>query len=95
MRNESQLNPTIMSIEKYLDISTAHVPPNFDEVRNMPLITKYDYGWFLYVPDKGTEHTVWPVYLIRIIEYARKNNVSIIRLDADAVEIDALETFNW
>lgn len=81
-----------MAINKYLDISTGHLTD--ETLRNLAhhVISEYDYGCFIFVPDEIDDEC--PPDLIAVIEYAKKEGCTIIRFDRDGDEIDALPIFD-
>lgn len=86
-------------IGKYLDICTSHLTQ--DTIDNLTAgiytyIPVYDYeeGMFIIVPDKFEEEP-HPDDLEILFKYARKNDISFIRLDRDGEEIDDLPVYDW
>ena len=86
-------------IGKYLDVCTSHLTQ--DTVDNLTAgfyhyVPVYDYeeGMFIVVPDKFEEEPL-PDDLSILLEYARKNGISFIRLDRDGEEIDDLPVYDW
>ena len=78
-------------IGKYLDVCTSHLTQ--DTVDNLTAefyhyVPVYDYeeGLFIVVPDND---------LSILLGYARKNDISFIRLDRDGEEIDDLPVYDW
>lgn len=84
-----------LPIEPLLAISTAHV----DQV-TLENITEYvvaypnEYGAFIYVPPPPYREDC-PADLAEILAFARKHNITWIKLDGGASEIDQLPTYEW
>lgn len=90
-----------MAIQKYLDISTAHVPFNFDKIKIPFRRVKHEYGWILYVTDELDENDVNSLindgngFIIEIWKFAKSNDCNLVNLDADAEVVDELQQFEW
>ena len=87
-----------MAIEKYLDLSTAHVEK---EVMN-PLgvvphyqLATYEHGAFFYVPDPSDIHPDTPPGLAAVLKYARHQGCNLVLLDCDGDIVDGLPVFDW
>lgn len=93
------------SVRKFLDLSTAHLPP--DVGRNGP--NSYDgviaynadgYGWFMWVPDDVQERIdetegVIPEAIVTIWKYARERGCDYVLLDRDGPQNADLQTWEW
>lgn len=86
-------------IGKYLDICTSHLTQ--DTVDNLTVgniigVPVYDYeeGIFIVVPDEFNPLKN-PADLGILFAYAKKNGISLIRIDRDGEEIDDLPTYDW
>ena len=86
---------------KYLDINTSHLKEetlNSLSENKMPYSYDYKEGIFISVPDKdiiGEEVYELPSDLVTLLEYAWKNDVLLIRLDADGEVVDDLPVYEW
>lgn len=88
-------------IKQYLDISTTHLTEstmnNLDDT--YPFCFGYEEGTFISVPhDEDTLNYYYnnlPEDLYKLMLYAIKNNISLIRLDRDADIFDDLPIYNW
>lgn len=86
-------------IGKYLDVCTSHLSHETIDslaMENIEGVHSYDYpeGTFIVVPDSFDLGEI-PKDLNRLFEYARHNEISLIRLDRDGEEIDELPTYDW
>lgn len=86
-------------IGKYLDICTSHLTQ--DTVDNLTVgniigVPVYDYeeGLFIVVPDEFNPLKN-PSDLGILFSYAKRNGISLVRIDRDGEEIDGLPTYDW
>lgn len=92
-----------MTVRKFLDASTAHLPQNICE-----LLDSYDgviayehgeYGWLLWVPDDVDEHATdyldIPDEVLVVQRFARNLDCDYVLLDRDADRVDGLPTWEW
>lgn len=98
-----------MAIWKYLDASSAHITREDNALlqqtttsENIPgcYVYPYDCGYFISVyPDSPTEEekkeSGFSENFFKLVEYARKNECYILRIDADGDDIEEFEVFNW
>lgn len=84
--------------DKLLALSTAHV-----SYATMQLIEREvagavaypnEYGAFIYTPEGLAEREV-PEDLKVVLHFARQHNITWLKLDRDAPEIEDLPVFNW
>jgi len=96
------LNAGVKSaIRKMLELSTAHISPEAnqwlseDEHGELIVYDKHIYGYWILVPETGTELTDVPKEVRDIIQIAVNEGCSWIMLDGDAPIVDGLPTFDW
>jgi negative regulator of genetic competence, sporulation and motility len=92
-------------ISKILGASTAHITKTEDEYFqeesfvDIPkcYVYKMETGYFISVmPDEFHEDMEgWSEGLIKLLEYARKNDCSYIRLDPDEDIIEGIPVYEW
>lgn len=79
---------------KYLDLSTGHLlRRTIEDVGQPYMIAEYEYGAFFYVPEEVEPDT--PEDLVRVLDYARANGCTLIRLDSDGGIIEDLPYYEW
>lgn len=78
-------------VNNYLDISTLHISEKTLRDSEYKLAV-YDTGAIFWVPDTGD---FIPDELKIIFEYARNNNCSLIRFDADGFEFPEFPQYDW
>lgn len=97
-------------VRKYLDLSTGHltefdngtlrsVDPNADA----PLVRPYEYGYWVWVPDREDLEVYLTAYteygfssaFCTVLRYARENACDWINFDRDAEPCPDLVTFKW
>jgi hypothetical protein len=97
-----------MAIEKYLDLSTAHLT---DEDRKIlegpypfgdygPRLAVHEYGWICYLGEDGqfgedADQAGMSQHFVNIVRYAIGHGCSLINFDQDGPEIEELPTFEW
>jgi len=98
-----------MSINKYLDASTAHITREDNSLlqqtetsEGVPgcYVYPYDCGYFISVyPDAPSEEekkeSGFSESFFKVLEYARKNGCTVLRLDADGDPIKGLKKHDW
>ncbi len=84
-----------MSIEKALDLSTAHLPgpnPEFGDIRAQA----HDYGFIVWVRDAtGDDDEKLADWFLPILKEAQKHECILILFDQDAEAHEGLKTFDW
>lgn len=104
-----------LPVHKYASVSTGHITRRDAELLDLadwskdadpsiPLIAKYDEGYFLYTLSEWADETQWKEDLVKaglseaFVELwlqASKAGCEILRLDADGETIDDLPLFEW
>jgi len=98
-----------MSIQKYLDASTAHITAEDNTLLQQSETSEdipgccsypYDQGYFISIyPDAPSEQekadSGYSESFFKVQEYARKRGCTVLRLDADGDLIEDLEKHNW
>ena len=93
-----------LPIYKYLDISTAHITKETNELliknsdnEQFPVIVlKTGHGFFINIPYNIDElERELPGDLISCLGFAQKYSCRWLMLDCDAEVIDDLETYDW
>ena len=97
-----------MSVCRYLDTTTAHLPEDEADALRASTIEHvcadpYEYGWWVWVPpiaypqdaDELADLRAQAPRLLDLINYARSQDCDHLRLDADGAAIDGLPTFQW
>lgn len=90
-----------MSVRRYLDVSTEHVPSSLlNQAGGLNAIPgvhayAYDYGTWLIVPSPDGPEKPIPAEILKLWEYARLQDCDVIRLDADGETIDGLPVYEW
>ena len=99
-----------MSVQKFLDLSTGHIPPG-DLIRlaeinrtYIPIrLTSHEYGWSIWLPDQAEIDGVLDLLedqckmtsaLRKIFDYAYKHGCWMVNFDCDAEQIDELDYFD-
>jgi hypothetical protein len=84
-------------VEKYLDISTAHIPPHLLNGECDCKIGNYPEGAFFYVPymEDGEFIDEVPKELVEIFKYAFENECVIIRFDRDGMEFKEFPVYYY
>jgi hypothetical protein len=80
-----------MEIERLLALSTAHLP---EHVLNVPDTLAYpnEYGGFFWVDNDEGSHLP---ELEAVLAFARQHDITWLKFDRDAPEIEELPTWNW
>ena len=98
-----------MSIQKFLDLSTGHLPPgdlnrmgDIDRTYIPIRLTSHEYGWSIWLPDQEEIDGILDLLedqcemtpaLRNIFNYAYKYGCWMVNFDQDAERIDELEYF--
>lgn len=87
-------------ILRYLDASTGHLTQktlNSLNSEDYPYSYQYDEGVFISVPENDDPEAFekLPKDLRKLLKYAWKNDVQLIRLDRDAEVVDELPVYEW
>jgi hypothetical protein len=93
-----------LEIEKYIVISTCHIPEALNEVLSSDGTTQDEYGHWLYVPEYNYgevedgydgDNLEDYKFLNPLFDLARKHGCVHIRLDSDGPEVEGLEVYSW
>lgn len=81
-------------IQKFLDVSTIHMPSSNAYEELDCVIADYDEGFFAFVP-MADEIVDAPEWFREMCELAIQNDCQRIRVDSCGEEYDELKKYNW
>lgn len=101
--------PVTHSILTYADVSTSHITQNDMELLAVasviplptaPLVCTYPSGAFLYSSEfpldrRALRGAGYSGSFIQVLRYARDNDCTLVRLDADGAIIEGLDHHEW
>lgn len=105
LSDEKTKNP--INKMNYLDVSSAHITledsKNLTEgrkIRGAWILGTYDEGWVLSVgcveDCEDDEGLCYSEALYKVLEYARECDCTLVRIDADGIDLDErFAAFNW
>lgn len=79
-------------VNNYLDISTLHIKEVTLKNSSQYKLCEYDTGAIFWVPD---DNFFISDDLRIVFEYARNNNCSLIRFDAEGFQFPELPEYDW
>ncbi|MEJ7894202.1 MAG: hypothetical protein WKF94_16355 [Solirubrobacteraceae bacterium] len=92
-----------MTVLKYLDLSSAHLPENERSAllagdlldNDWPRVINHTYGWWVNVPSDAEVYDFadQAPALAQIIDHARCLDCTWVNIDSDAAPIDALTVY--
>lgn len=93
-----------LEITKMLTISTTHLTEddavylvracNWDDINELVVYEKGDYGWFVYIPNDLNEYNL-SENLKYILAFAKNNECDWICFDEDGCVVKELNTYDW
>lgn len=89
-------------IRKVLDLTTAHLPPQYAELKGTSGVVAhdYEYGFLMWVPNDPKESSEAmddevPPEILKIQLYARRLDCDYVLFDRDGDENEELPTWAW
>jgi len=97
----SNIDPPAAAWRRLLDVSTAHLTPSTREKMgswdhndcSIPTFAPHAHGWFMWVATEDDSLLGLPADLVDVLQYARAQRAEYILFDADAAELDGLDSY--